>query len=184
MKRDEWLTPPYILRALGEFDLDPCASVTRPWPTAKKHLTAFENGLCAPWRGRVWLNPPYGKESPKWMRRLAEHGNGTALIFARTDTAAFFPWVWEYASAILFLKGRLHFHFTDGTQSPANCGAPSVLVAYGRANAEALQASGLAGKFLHIPATDARAQIQAIQEIDFSALANLKGKGQQKKGKT
>lgn len=26
---DEWLTPPEILRALGAFDLDPCAPVMR-----------------------------------------------------------------------------------------------------------------------------------------------------------
>jgi len=25
-----WLTPPYILEALGAFDLDPCASLDRP----------------------------------------------------------------------------------------------------------------------------------------------------------
>lgn len=25
-KSDVWLTPPHILRALGEFDLDPCAA--------------------------------------------------------------------------------------------------------------------------------------------------------------
>ena len=31
----EWLTPPYVLDALGEFDLDPCSPVVRPWDTAK-----------------------------------------------------------------------------------------------------------------------------------------------------
>lgn len=36
---DEWLTPPEILRALGAFDLDPCAPVVRPWETAAKHYT-------------------------------------------------------------------------------------------------------------------------------------------------
>jgi hypothetical protein len=34
MKSDEWLTPPGILKALGQFDLDPCAPVNRPWDTA------------------------------------------------------------------------------------------------------------------------------------------------------
>lgn len=33
---DEWLTPPEILRALGEFDLDPCAPVVRLWETAAR----------------------------------------------------------------------------------------------------------------------------------------------------
>lgn len=149
MKNDEWLTPPHVLQALGPFDLDPCAPAVRPWPMAAHHYTAADNGLAKPWTGRVWLNPPYGQETAKWMERMADHGNGVALIFARTETAIFFPWVWERATAWLFLKGRLHFHFVDGTRAAANSGAPSVLVAYGEANAEALARSGLAGKMLH-----------------------------------
>lgn len=33
INKDEWLTPPWLLSRLGSFDLDPCASVNRPWPT-------------------------------------------------------------------------------------------------------------------------------------------------------
>lgn len=55
---DEWLTPPEILRALGEFDLDPCAPVVRPWETAARHYTVQDDGLALPWEGRVWCNPP------------------------------------------------------------------------------------------------------------------------------
>ena len=146
MQRDEWLTPPHVVKALGRFDLDPCASVRRPWATATHHFTIHDNGLAKPWAGRIWLNPPYGASTGKWLQRLAEHGDGVALIFARTETATFFPWVWEHASALLFLKGRLHFHFSDGTRAKLNAGAPSVLVAYGDANAEALQLSGLPGR--------------------------------------
>ena len=149
MKNDEWLTPPHVLRALGPFDLDPCAPVVRPWPMAAEHYTALDGGLNLPWIGRVWLNPPYGQETAKWMERMADHGNGVALIFARTETAIFFPWVWERATAWLFLKGRLHFHYVDGTRAASNSGAPSVLVAYGDNNAKALECSGLPGKLLH-----------------------------------
>ena len=60
--KDEWLTPPHILSALGKFDLDPCASVARPWGTAAVHYTREDNGLTKPWLGRVWCNPPYGRE--------------------------------------------------------------------------------------------------------------------------
>ncbi len=116
---------------------------------AAEHYTAHDNGLAKPWTGRVWLNPPYGQETARWMERLADHGNGVALIFARTETAIFFPWVWEHATAWLFLKGRLSFYFPDGSRAAANGGAPSVLVAYGANNADALAASGLAGKLLH-----------------------------------
>jgi len=30
----DWITPQYVLDALGRFDLDPCASLTQPWPPA------------------------------------------------------------------------------------------------------------------------------------------------------
>lgn len=150
MQRDEWLTPPHILAALGPFDLDPCASVDRPWPTAALHYTVGENGLAKLWTGRVWLNPPYGSKAEQWMKRLAAHGNGIALLFARTETALFFPWVWEHATALLFIKGRLNFHFSDGTRARANSGAPSVLVAYGANNADALRESRLPGRVVWI----------------------------------
>lgn len=31
MGKDEWLTPPQIIKALGGFDLDPCSPINRPW---------------------------------------------------------------------------------------------------------------------------------------------------------
>ena len=143
--KDEWLTPPDLLRTLGEFDLDPCAPIRRPWPTATHHLTIEDNGLAKGWHGRVWCNPPYGLEAAKWLARMADHGNGIALIFARTETRMFFDHVWSKASALLFLEGRLHFHHVDGSRAAANAGAPSVLVAYGRANVESLRTCGVRG---------------------------------------
>ena len=153
MAKDEWLTPPYIIRALGCFDLDPCAPINRPWPTAGQHYTIEDDGLRQEWRGRIWLNPPYGRESGKWLARLAQHGQGTALIFARTETALWFDHVWPEASAILFIQGRLHFHHVDGTRAKANAGAPSALVAYGAEDAGLLQwasvaRDGIPGQFV------------------------------------
>lgn len=147
---DEWLTPPEILRSLGEFDLDPCSPVNRPWTTAKNHLTVLDDGLSKVWGGRVWLNPPYGPETGKWLRRLAEHGNGIALIMARTETKMFFDWGWKYASAMLFIRGRLHFYNVSGERAKGNAGAPSVLIAYGRENAESIKSSGIEGQFVSL----------------------------------
>lgn len=146
----EWLTPPEIIHALGKFDLDPCAPIRRPWPTAKHHYTLLEDGLVQPWFGRVWLNPPYGRETARWMARLAKHGNGIALIFARTETRLFFDHVWSQAGAVLFLRGRLTFHNGDGTKPGNSGGAPSCLVAFGKNNVAALSASGLAGKLVNL----------------------------------
>lgn len=157
MKNDEWLTPPELFHDLGPFDLDPCAPIKRPWDTAAKHYTREDNGLWKPWSGRVWLNPPYGRDTATWVRRLAQHGNGIALIFARTETAIWFPWVWDYADALLFLRGRLHFHYVDGRRAEGNAGAPSVLVAYGAINAKALRDAnilGNLGKYLELARPD------------------------------
>ncbi|AOJ62468.1 adenine methyltransferase [Burkholderia ubonensis] len=142
-KSDEWLTPPEWLRALGEFDLDPCAPVNRPWDTAREHFTIVDNGLTREWRGRVWCNPPFGREAAKWLRRMAEHDNGIALIPARTETAMFYESVWAGAEAVCFVRGRPHFHYVDGRRAPFNSGAPICLVAYGRRNAYALLDSNL-----------------------------------------
>lgn len=152
MKNDEWLTPPGLIKSLGEFDLDPCSPIERPWPTAKEHYTVLDNGLMLPWSGRVWCNPPYGQESAEWLSKLVRHGNGIALIFARTETEMFFNYVWEKADAILFLKGRLYFYRVDGSRAAANSGAPSCLIAYGKENVRALERSGINGKLVRLSA--------------------------------
>lgn len=146
--KDEWLTPRHVLAALGPFDLDPCAPQVRPWDTASRHYTVMDNGLVLPWEGRVWCNPPYGLEAAQWLARCADHGNAVALIFARTETRMFFDHVWPKAQGVLFLEGRLYFHHVCGRRASANAGAPSVLVAYGSANAECLKSCTLAGRYL------------------------------------
>lgn len=144
MKTDTYLTPPAWVKALGPFDLDPCCPPVMPWPTAARMLTVRDNGLTAPWEGRVWLNPPFGQQAALWLRRLAyEHRNGIALIPARTETAMFYESVWAKADAVCFVRGRPHFHFEDGSRAPFNSGAPICLIAYGEDNAERLYASDL-----------------------------------------
>lgn len=150
-KTTTWLTPPELVAALGPFDLDPCAAPSpRPWSTANRHIELPEDGLEAHWHGRVWLNPPYSSEAWVWLRRLATHGDGIALVFARTETAGFVAEVWQKATALLFLHGRLHFHYADGTRAPANSGAPSVLVAYGSVAASRLANAELDGSFVRL----------------------------------
>ena len=143
MKNDEWLTPPEILAPLGQFDLDPCSPINRPWATAANHLTILDDGLSKPWNGRVWLNPPFGREAVKWLRKLANHNDGIALIPARTETAMFYETVWGKADSILFLRGRPHFHFVTGKRAAFNSGAPICLIAYGENNTQSLINSGL-----------------------------------------
>lgn len=153
--KNEWLTPPDLIAALGSFDLDPCAPVGRPWDTARHHLTIRENGLSRSWLGRVWLNPPFGQEIPEWMARMSAHGNGIALVLARTETAWFQDYVFGSRTmcAVLFLRGRLTFHHADGSPAQGNCGGAPVLVAYGMNNANVLLASGIQGFFCPAPCT-------------------------------
>ena len=126
---NDWYTPKWILDACGEFDLDPCG--TPVWPTARTIFTKKDDGLTKKWFGRVWLNPPYGKNVGDWLHKLYCHGNGLALVFARTDT----KWFQEYApkcSWILFVSGRIKFVNSETLQiTDRNPGAPSILMAFG-----------------------------------------------------
>jgi hypothetical protein len=149
----EWYTPKNIFDALGiEFDIDPCSPGKDivPWIPAVKHLTYLDDGLRSSWTGRAWVNPPYGMDTLKWMDKLNRHGNGIALVFARTDTRWFHAYV-PAASAICFVFGRISFipqnkaaDYMNGLCQPkGGCGAASMLVAYGKENAEALFRCGL-----------------------------------------
>lgn len=140
----DWLTPPELLAALGPFDMDPCASQFQPWRTATQQFTIEDDGLARDWFGRVWCNPPYGPFAEKFLARMAAHGNGIALIFARTETKAFQKYCWRSADAMLFMAGRIKFRLPGGGLS-GTAGAPSVLIAYGKANAEVLHCSGIDG---------------------------------------
>jgi hypothetical protein len=139
------------LWALGDFDLDPCAAPNpRPWPTALQHIALPDDGLLLPWKGRVWLNPPYGADIALWMRRMAAHRIGTALTFARTETEWWKLYVWPIAIALLFIYGRLNFCYPDGSMSPYNAGGPSVLIAYSANDADHLWMSGIQGAFVEV----------------------------------
>jgi len=137
-KTNDWQTPQYIINDLGPFDLDPCISDNQITKTATMGIM-FPDGLSREWRGFVWLNPPYGRETGKWVRRLVCHGNGIALLYTRTDT----PWMQDalrYASAIKFLAGRIRFVGGKG-----NAPAPSIFLAFGPIGRDRLMRSKIGG---------------------------------------
>lgn len=126
---DNWITPRWIIDRLGPFDLDPAAALPRPWPCADKNYTV--NGLIRPWKGFVWLNPPFNRfEIGAWMLKMGQHNNGIALLHARCETD-WFQSVWKHATDIVFLSKRLRFYRPDGSEAEHNSGAPPVLVGYG-----------------------------------------------------
>lgn len=147
--KEEWLTPPDVLAALAPFDLDPCAPLSPPWKIAETEYTIADNGLTKPWSGFVWCNPPYGNKTGDWLARMADHNNGIALVFARTETRMFFDHVWPVATAVFFIKGRLNFYHANGSRGDA-AGAPSVLIAYGEDGAKRLMGCGIEGRFIRL----------------------------------
>lgn len=130
---DDWATPPELfakLDARWRFTLDPCASPENA--VCRRYFTIADNGLLQPWRGRVFLNPPYGRVIGKWVAKaLAEVQLGNAelvvaLLPARTDTAWWHDWVLPCAQ-VEFLRGRLKF---GGSKHSAPF--PSCLAVYQR----------------------------------------------------
>jgi hypothetical protein len=132
---DDHLTDIRLVKALGPFDLDPAASISQPWDTARVMWTREDDGLSRDWSPfkLVWLNPPYGPGMYDWLDRLADHGSGIALVFARTDTAGFHRSVWQRANAVYFFRGRLWFYKpVTGERFSENAGAPSCLAVWGK----------------------------------------------------
>ena len=93
--------------------------------------------------GRIWLNPPYSKPLIwQFVEKLAEHGNGIALLFNRCDSNKFQDIIFTKATGMMFLRNRIKFFRPDGTRGDSpGCG--SVLIAFGRENAEILRKANM-----------------------------------------
>ena len=79
--RLNWKTPKEVYKALDEefhFNHDPC-------PVKPK-----VDGLTSEWKERNFVNPPYGREIPKWVKKgYEEWQKGKLVVFlipSRTDT--------------------------------------------------------------------------------------------------
>ena len=148
-KSVDWYTPKWIFDDLRiEFDLDPCQPEDKiPWIPAKKHYSIKDNGLISPWFGNVWLNPPYGRETSDWLKRMHEHRNGIALVFARTDCKWYHNYVVK-ADGLLFLKGRIKFVDGLGVTKGSGAGSGSMLISWGNENTKALEKMSEKGHFV------------------------------------
>ncbi len=150
-KSVEWYTPKWIFDELGiAFDLDPASphDMESMVPAATKY-TIFDDGLKKPWFGRVWLNPPYGKETPYWMRRMIDHNNGIALVFSRTD-ALWCQEAMKAATAMLFMAGRIDFiPGKENQHKKGRAGAGTVMFAFGKTNVSAIGRMSDRGILIH-----------------------------------
>jgi len=99
----DWQTPDDVygkLNAEFNFDFDPCP-----------HNPTFD-GLSIDWKESNFVNPPYGREIPRWIKKgYEEHLKGKTVVFlipSRTDTKWWHDYVMK-AKEIRFIKGRLKF---------------------------------------------------------------------------
>lgn len=111
-KSDSWATPDDFFNKYHDkygFNLDVCANKSNA--KCERFFSIEENGLEQDWNGVCWMNPPYGREIYRWMRKAlysAEQGaTVVCLVPARTDTA----WWHDYAmkGEVEFIRGRLKF---------------------------------------------------------------------------
>lgn len=141
----EWYTPPEIFEALNvTFDLDPCSpGEGLTFVPATRHLTVKDDGLTSDWGNSfVFVNPPYGAQTAAWMKKLAEHGNGIALVFARTDVKWFHE-IADQLDAVLFVQSRIRFYQGSKTNRGGSPGAGSMMLAFGDKAVTVLQNSNL-----------------------------------------
>ena len=115
-KSSDWETPAAFFHQLNrvhKFDLDVCASEKNA--KCYNYINEEMDSLSQPWHlmSRVaWMNPPYGREIGKWMKKAYEESlkgvKVVCLVPARTDT----KWWHDYAMKgdIEFIKGRLKFN--------------------------------------------------------------------------
>lgn len=112
-KRMDWETPPEFFAeydAEFAFTLDVCALPHNA--KCARFFTPDDDGAVQDWGENVcWMNPPYGAEIGRWMRKAysASRSGATVvcLVPARTDTR----WWHDYAmrGEVRFIRGRLTF---------------------------------------------------------------------------
>jgi len=113
---DEWYTPLSVFTALGDtFDLDVAAPASGPLHVPATAWISADS-LSQPWRGFVWMNPPFGGRNAlvPWLDKFFDHGHGIALTPDRTSA----PWFWSAwgrADAVAFTR-KLRFIRPDGSE--------------------------------------------------------------------
>ena len=113
-ERIDWETPDDFFSALhAEFDfaLDVCAHAGNH--KTPRYFSPEDDGLAQTWRGRCWMNPPYGRGISAWIKKAHDSSREQAatvvcLVPARTDTRWWHEYVMRSAE-VRFVKGRIKF---------------------------------------------------------------------------
>ena len=98
----DWETPQAVFDLLDQefhFTLDACASAENA--KCAQYYTVSDDALKQFWPGRVWCNPPYGRDIGDWVRKAFQEslrGSTVVLLIpARTDTAYWHTYVMRAA---------------------------------------------------------------------------------------
>jgi len=141
-KKMDYCTPQDFFEKLdAEFHFALDAAATERSAKCPAFYTPETDGLHSPWNiagGAVFCNPPYGRDTGKWVRKAHEEAKSGAtivlLIPARTDTSYFHDYIYGKAE-IRFVRGRLKFEDEDGT-TYAPAPFPSMVVVYNKQQEE------------------------------------------------
>jgi len=132
-KNLEWRTPPELFKMLNDefvFDVDAASSPENA--LCDHYWTPDDDALAIDWSRtvirhdgtppHVFLNPPYGRNVGKWIdKAIEQQGHGCAVVMvvmASTDTK-WWEKLWEAASEIRFITGRVRFLDSEGNEQSA-----------------------------------------------------------------
>jgi site-specific DNA-methyltransferase (adenine-specific) len=134
-KTNEWYTPKEVFEPLHKefnFTLDPCC--TKYSAKCKKFYTEDDDGLSKDWsEDTVFVNPPYGRQIKDWVKKsYTESKKGATVVMlipARTDTSYWHDYIFNKASDIRFIRGRIKFERQDGTLGDS-CPFPVAIIVF------------------------------------------------------
>jgi hypothetical protein len=124
---NEWYTPKVYMDAvhavLGAIDVDPASNAeANKLVQAAAFYDVLTDGLVRDWRGKVFLNPPYGRDGisnqERWSLRLIEQyqagitTEAILLVNAVTDRT-WFQALWDFP--ICFTHHRIPFYKPGGS---------------------------------------------------------------------
>ena len=136
-EKQDWETPQKLFEELHEkhnFTLD--AGATDENAKLPNYYTIEDDALKQRWEGRVFVNPPYGREIKHWVEKAYKESLQSynecvvMLIPSRTDTSYWHDYIFGKAKEIDFLRGRLKFEVNGKAGQPAPF--PSAVIVYSK----------------------------------------------------
>lgn len=132
--KQDWTTPPWLFARLdAEFNFEIDAAASAENALCPQFLTEQDDALTQAWRGRFFLNPPYGRSVHRFVRHAWEQvyvyghaDRGVVLIAARTDTRFWRDYAMRGAE-VRYIEGRLHFGHSENAAT-----FPSALLVFDR----------------------------------------------------